>query len=115
MKHKLNLNPSPFSKMESGKKTIELRLNDEKIQRVHAGDEIEFINTMDIEKRLLTKVLAIHRYPSFEELYKSLPLLKCGYTQENISAAKASDMEVYYSRDEQIQYDVVGIEISIMD
>lgn len=115
MRHKMDLNPSPFSKIESGKKTIELRLNDEKRQLIHIGDEIEFINTEAIEKRLLTKVLSIHRYPSFEELYKSLPLLKCGYTEKNISTAKASDMDVYYSRDEQIQYDVVGIEISLIN
>ncbi|EHQ89824.1 ASCH domain-containing protein [Desulfosporosinus youngiae] len=114
MRHKMDINPSPFSKIESGKKTIELRLNDEKRQIVHIGDEIEFINTEDIEKRLLTKVLSIHRYPSFEELYKSLPLLKCGYSERDLSTAKASDMDIYYSKDEQIQYDVVGIEISII-
>lgn len=115
IRHTLNLNPSPFSKIESGKKTIELRLNDEKRQLIHIGDEIDFINSEDIEKRLLTKVLSIHRYPSFEELYKSLPLLNCGYTKKNISTAKASDMDVYYSKDEQRQYDVVGIEISAIN
>jgi ASC-1-like (ASCH) protein len=115
MRHELDLNPSPFLKIESGKKNIELRLNDEKIQLIRIGDEIEFINTEDTEKRLLTMVLAIHRYPSVEELYQFLPLLRCGYTEKNILAAKASDMDVYYSRDEQIQYDVVGIEISIIN
>ena len=115
MRHKMDLSPLPFSKIKSGKKTIELRLNAEKTQLIHIGDEIEFINTEDIKKRLLTKVLSIHRYPSFEELYQSLPLLKCGYTEKDISEAKASDMDIYYSRDEQMQYEAVGIEISIIN
>lgn len=114
MRHEMDINPSPFSKIASGKKTFELRLNDKKWQTVHIGDEIEFINTENIEKKLLTKVLSIHKYPSFEELYKSLPLLKCGYSEKDISTAKASDMDVYYSRDVQIQYDVVGIEILVI-
>lgn len=43
--------------------------------------------------------------------YQSLPLLKCGYTTENMDEAAPSDMEQYYSVEEQKKYGVVGIEI----
>ena len=46
-----------------------------------------------------------------KELYKSLPLLQCGYTRENIDKATPSDMEQYYSIEEQNKYGVVGIEL----
>ena len=47
MLHHMNLQPGPFRKVKSGEKTIELRLNDEKRQRVAVGDQIEFLNLAD--------------------------------------------------------------------
>ena len=38
----MNLDLSPCRAMESGEKTIELRLNDEKRRALKVGDEIEF-------------------------------------------------------------------------
>ena len=42
MIHEMKLNKEPFEKIRDGKKTIELRLNDEKRQRVRVGDSIVF-------------------------------------------------------------------------
>lgn len=113
MKHKMKLNPSPFEMIESGEKTIELRLNDEKRRRIKIGDEIEFENTDDSTRVINAKVLALHRFCSFEELYNSLSLLKCGYTADDVCYAHPSDMELYYSAEQQKKYGVVGIEIKI--
>lgn len=44
-KHSMNLNPSPFEMIKSGRKTIELRLYDEKRQCIEVGDYITFANT----------------------------------------------------------------------
>ena len=96
--------------IKSGKKTIELRLFDEMRQHVKAGDKIIFTNTTTGET-LNTTVVKSHRFDSFEELYKSIPLLKCGYTTENVGNAKPSDMEQYYSIDKQNKYGFVGIEL----
>ena len=53
-------------------------------------------------------------YASFEELYRELPLLECGYTEEDIDTASPEDMEEYYSKEKQAQYGVVGIKISLI-
>ena len=45
MIHKLNLNAVPFERIKSGRKTIELRLYDEKRQKIQAGDDIIFTST----------------------------------------------------------------------
>ena len=112
MVHNMKLNPSPFEMIKSGKKTIELRLLDEKRQAVKEGDRIVFTNNSDGETLIVT-VVRLHVFPGFEELYDSLPLLKCGYTEENVDSATHTDMESYYSIDEQRKYGVVGIEISL--
>lgn len=107
----MNLNSKPFEMIKSGNKTIELRLFDEKRQKIKVGDRIVFTETVTSEK-LSVKVEKLHRFNNFDELYKSLPLLKCGYTEKTVADAKPSDMEEYYSLEEQKKYGVVGIEIS---
>jgi ASC-1-like (ASCH) protein len=113
MKHNMKLKPAPFEMIKNGQKTIELRLYDEKRQLINVGDEIVFTNTATAET-LQTKVLKLHRFDSFAELYESLPLLKCGYTSETVGSATPADMEQYYSVDEQNKYGVLGIEIKVL-
>ncbi|MBE6541334.1 MAG: methyltransferase domain-containing protein [Ruminococcaceae bacterium] len=108
--HQMKLTPSPFAQIKSGNKTIELRLFDEKRQKIKEGDIITFTNTVSHEQ-LRRVVKKLHRFDGFEELYKSLPLLQCGYTSENLEYASPSDMDEYYSVDEQKKYGVVGIEL----
>ena len=108
--HEMKLRPEPFAKIKSGTKTIELRLYDEKRQKIQVGDVIIFTSTESGEQ-IRSIVKKLHRFDSFEALYKSLPLLKCGYTPQDVDTAQPSDMEAYYSAEEQQKYGVVGIEL----
>jgi ASC-1-like (ASCH) protein len=110
--HEMKLQPSPFEKIKRGEKTIELRLYDEKRQQIKVGDRIVFTNT-DSGKSLWVTVVKLHRFDSFAQLYEALPLLQCGYTVEDVDKAHPSDMEAYYSVEEQKKYGVVGIEIQV--
>ena len=106
----MKLQPSPFEMIKSGKKTIELRLYDNKRQLIKPGDAIIFTNVSTGEE-LKKTVLRLHLFDGFAELYNSLPLLKCGYTEGNVENADPTDMELYYSREEQAKCGVVGIEL----
>ena len=112
MLHKMKLQDSPFRKMQKGLKTIELRLYDEKRQKVKVGDQIEFTNLEDRMQKLLTRVIALHRFDSFEEMFRVLPASAMGYDKGQIP--NAEDMEHYYSKEEQALYGVVGIEIELV-
>ncbi len=114
MEHIMNLNPSPFQKIKNGEKTIELRLYDEKRKLLQLGDVIIFVNTSDVTDIIKAKVIALHVFESFDELYTKLPLLKCEYNKENINSAKATDMNEYYSEEKQKLYGVVGIEVDLL-
>lgn len=114
MTHIMRLNPLPFKMIASGEKTIELRLNDEKRRKLNRKDLITFVNTEDSFKTITAEVIDIYKYKSFKELYADLPLLKCGYTKEDISNAKPEDMIEYYSEDQQKKYGVLGIEIRVI-
>ncbi len=112
--HIMNLNPSPMKKIREGRKTIELRLYDEKRRNISVGDTIIFFNTGNVNETLSVTVKNIFVYRSFAELYDDLPLLKCGYTADNIDTASPDDMELYYSKEKQSQYGVVGIEVELI-
>lgn len=112
--HSMKLNPSPFEMIKTGRKTIELRLYDEKRQEISVGDNITFINTENESNIIYAEVLNIYIFESFEELYKTLPLLKCGYTEKDIDSATPDDMLMYYSEDKQKKYGVVGIEVKLI-
>ena len=109
--HIMNLNPSSMYKIRSGNKTIEMRLYDEKRKRISVGDIIKFVNTEDPDDSLYVTVINLFVFASFTELYNNLPLLKCGYSEDSVHTASPDDMELYYSKEKQSQYGVVGIEI----
>ena len=114
MTHYMNLHQQPFSMIASGKKTIELRLLDEKRRLISVGDTLVFKNTKDESDILTCAVKALHIFPNFEELYQALPLDKCGYLPEELETASYKDMELYYSAEKQKSYGVVGIEIELI-
>ena len=114
MTHNMNLHAAPFDNIARGIKTIELRLYDEKRRRIKVGDEIEFTHSKDSSRVLHCRVIALHIFSSFAELYSTLPLLKCGYTEDDIDTAAPADMDLYYSKEKQEKYGVVGIEIELI-
>lgn len=111
MIHNMRLHNSPFELIKSGTKTIELRLNDEKRRLINIGDIIVFENRTTNEQ-IRVKVVNLHKYDSFEELYKHFDKISLGYAKDE--EANYKDMEKYYSPSEQEKYGVVGIEIKLI-
>ena len=113
MTHSMQLQPSPFEMIKDGTKTIELRLFDEKRRKIRIGDTIAFTNT-ETREVLSVRVLELMVFDSFETLYSRLPLLECGYTEEDIDTASPDDMNAYYPREMQQKYGVVGIRVALL-
>ena len=114
MNHTMNLNPKPFHAIEAGTKDIELRLYDEKRQRIQVGDYITFQKIDDQTCTLTVKVIKLHRFASFKDLYEHCDLTRCGYTKEDVHLASFHDMEDYYPIEKQKKYGVLGIEIQLI-
>lgn len=113
MRHFMHLNSAPFQAIWDGKKTIELRLFDEKRQLLQLGQQIEFDELGERSRRIVVEIKALHRFASFAELYQALPMEKCGYEQGE--QAKPEDMLAYYGKAEQAKYGVVGIEFVVTE
>ena len=112
--HNMKIAPGPFYRIENGSKTVELRLYDEKRRRIRPGDIIRFEMTDCDEEYLRVEVLEISVFDSFAELYRTLPLTDCGYAPEELASASPSDMDRYYTPEEQALYGVVGIKIKLI-
>lgn len=110
MTHYMNLVPSAFKKIADGSKTIELRLNDEKRQQINAQDTVVF-NCLGIKDIITAQVSGLHKFSDFEELYKMLPLEKCGYTVVELDTVHYTDMERYYTKEQIKKYGALGIEL----
>ena len=112
--HHMRLQHEPFRRMETGEKTIELRLWDEKRRQLCPGDIIRFEDTEDETEVLRAYVKALHVFESFEELYRRLPLDACGYAPDEIGSASPRDMERFYPPEAQARCGVVGIELELV-
>lgn len=113
MLHRMKLKIAPFKKIKNGSKTIELRLNDEKRQKVQIGDFIEFSCLDEPKQKIQTRVTALHHSSSFEELYTAFPKEKLGYTPAE--TPNPDHMDEYYPREKQEQYGALGIELYLTD
>lgn len=114
MIHHMKLQPGPFAMIKSGQKTIELRVLDPKRRKIAVGDVIEFTNLGNRWEKLRVRVMALHPFASFADLYAALPLLQCGYTEADVSSASPEDMDRYYARQEQAKWGVVGIALALI-
>lgn len=112
--HTMRLQDQPFDSIRSGQKTIELRLWDEKRREISVGDQIQFTRAAGGSGSITARVVALHRFDSFAQLYAALPLERCGYTPEEVAGASYRDMERYYTAEEQRRYGVVGIELQVL-
>ena len=113
MKHTMRLAPEPFGMVLAGRKTIELRLYDEKRRKIKTGDSIVFYSTADENASFEAEVTGLYVFRSFAELYRALPLTECGYTEENVAEASPEDMDLYYTKEQQAKYGAVGIRVAV--
>ena len=111
MIHKMNLAPSPFQAIGSSRKTIEMRLCDEKRSKIKVGDEIEFENT-DTHQKIKCEVIKLTRYKDFFELYSNFDKTAIGFDENE--TANAENMYTYYSSEQIEKYGVLAIAIKLI-
>jgi ASC-1-like (ASCH) protein len=104
----MRLSGIPFEKIVSGQKTIESRLLDEKRQKIKIGDFIEFTQNDDETKKIMTKVVDLYFYKTFDEMFSDLPSADFGGASKK---KLLKEIEQFYPLEEQNKFGVVGIKI----
>ena len=103
IQHNMTLKQPYFDLIKAGKKTIELRLYDDKRKKIKVGDTIRFQNG-DSFHTVEVKGLVV--CSNFKELFKFIDVQDTGLeTTENA----INVMEQFYDKDAQKKFGVVGI------
>ncbi|MBO7244760.1 MAG: ASCH domain-containing protein [Alphaproteobacteria bacterium] len=107
--HYMSVKQPYFNLLKTGKKTIELRLFDEKRQKIKMGDYILFSNIDNREENFQGKVINLYWEKNFEALCKKISPNQAGFQtkKELLNALKE-----FYSEAEQNKFGVIGIEIN---
>lgn len=109
----MHLNDKPFEMIKSGKKTMEIRIYDEKRQKIDMGDEIVFLDINE-ENRILAKVTGLFVASSFEILLNKVGGVKAGWKKTDSLEYMLSDLRKIYSMEEENEWGVVGIQFEVL-
>ena len=111
----MSLNPEPFENIKNGKKTIEIRLFDEKRQKVHPKDVIVFTKLPDKKEKIAVEVTGFSVFSSFKELLTNFDKTKFGYPENITLEEQIGRQRAHYTEDEEKKSGVVGIHIKLLD
>ena len=103
-----HLHPDIFELVKDGKKDVEVRLNDEKRQKLKVGDTLIFLKRPDELEKVEAKVIGLEYFNDFIEVanhYKMERIHQPELTKEEY----VNDMQRFYSKEEQNKYGVVCI------
>lgn len=121
----MHLNDGPFFAIKEGKKTVEVRLYDEKRKLIDVGDYIEFCRAANPEEKIKVKVISLNYGETFRELFSrkiyteqgATPLFPItAYGAEEGTTVKQL-VECYrkiYSRYKERKFGVLAIEIKLI-
>ena len=113
MKHEMKLQQKYYDFIKRGTKRIEIRLFDEKRQKIKIGDTIKFLKEDNQDESFEVKVIGLLRYNSFEDMFKDFDisvLSDKSMTKDELINA----LEKFYTKEKQEQYGVLGIRIELL-
>lgn len=113
MKHEMRLQQKYYDFIKRGTKRIEIRLFDEKRQKIKIGDTIKFLKEDNQDESFEVKVIGLLRYNSFEDMFKDFDisvLSDKSMTKDELISA----LEKFYTKEKQEQYGVLGIRIELL-
>lgn len=106
----MRLEDTPFSATEKNKKTIEVRLNDERRKGIGPGDSIRFIRISD-NRPMTRKVVTTRIYKSLKELIEKENFEATGGIY-NDTDHWFQEINRYYSQDQQEEHGLLVIELT---
>ena len=109
----MKLKPEFFDQVKSGKKTYEVRLHDEKRQKIGIGDSIIFKKMPELIDGVIVKVVDVKRFETFEQMAMALSLSSVGFDNKN-AAQVARFYRTIYSKEDEKKYGVVAFKMELI-
>lgn len=112
MIYEMKLNEKAFSNIKNGVKKFELRLFDERRKNINLGDTIVFHNLNNLDDTISVKVIALLRYPSFDDFFKDIDYKLCGTA--NSLEEKLERVHTFYTVEQEKKYGILAIKIELI-
>ena len=110
MEHELKLQPKYYEYILGGTKDIEIRLYDEKRQKINIGDTIIFKKEPELNESFKVKVIGLLRYENFDGLFNDFTIDRLADKSMKKSEL-LEELEKFYTKKKQKEYGVLGIRI----
>ena len=110
MEHELKLQPRYYEYILSGTKDIEIRLYDEKRQKINIGDIIILKKEPELNESFKVKVVGLLRYENFDSLFNDFTIDRLADKSMKKSEL-LEELEKFYTKEKQKEYGVLGIRI----
>lgn len=113
MKYQMTLYEAPFNSIKSGRKTVEVRLNDDKRRLLKVGDTIEFTKVENTQERLTVDIIALTVYPSFKAMYTQVPAQAFDTDDLTLADMLAQTYDIY-TPEQESQWGTLAIKIKLI-
>ena len=110
MEHELKLQPRYYEYILGGTKDIEIRLYDEKRQKINLGDIIILKKEPELNESFKVKVVGLLRYENFDSLFNDFTIDRLADKSMKKSEL-LEELEKFYTKEKQKEYRVLGIRI----
>ncbi len=112
--HLMKLYADPFEKILAGKKTVEVRCNDTKRQKLRVGDTITFEKQSQEGGQLTVRVTSLNIYPTFEELLAANDMNALGADPDATAETLLKKLFRIYGKRQVQTYGAVAIGIELI-
>ena len=112
--HRMGLYGEYFGAIRAGKKTVEVRLNDEKRKKINVGETIEFIKVPEQDELLKVQVTGLNTYDTFESMYKDIPFKELDCQGWSMKEMIDGTYEIYTPQQEK-EYGALAISIKVIN
>ncbi|MFC1698052.1 ASCH domain-containing protein [Nanoarchaeota archaeon] len=112
--YKMRLHPDQFNLVALGKKKIEVRVNDEKRQKLCENDTIQFLKRPDEIEEIFVEIIKLSYYKSFSEVFNKFPNDELGIDIKMSEKDYIAHQRQYYNEDEEKKYGVVVIHTKLI-
>ena len=114
MKHEMKLQDKYYNFILNGTKKIEIRLNDDKRQKIKIGHLIKFLKEPELKESFNAKVINLIKYKNFEDMFKDFDISVLAdktMTKEKL----LNVLEKFYTKEKQETYGVLAIVIDLIE
>lgn len=105
----MKLTKQPFADIKSGRQEIEVRMFDEKRQKIGVGDTITFKKLPELKEEITKEIIGYAVFENFTEMFNHIDKVKAGWDPKDTNEQITKEMEKYYPKEEQERYNVIGI------